>query len=214
MKNYLLMGAFCLYGSLYAQYSDRMGINTQYPETDLHVNGTFKVEKLILAKDFETLGPVEDYTFLLKSADNSVISYNQFLDFGKGEGADFIAPLNLIQFKINTDNSDKDWIYEFDTNIDAKRFAVIISSFGYNLPVHSGERETPVQQIFPFIKNDKWYLKADYASFRPTGKDLGSGQWVLNLLVFDRSYANMIQPAAVDYSKMNNGELPQNTIEL
>ena len=207
------MGAICLYGCLYSQYSDRLGINTPFPEKTLHVNGTFKVDKLILTKDFETLGETEDYTFLLKSGDNNVISYNQFLNFGSdSNNSEFVAPLNLIQFRIKTDTADKDWIYEFDTQINSDRFAVIISSFGFNLPIYSDtSSETPVPQIFPFIKNNKWFLKADYASFRP---ESGEGEWILNLLVFDRSYANMLQPETVDYSKLVDGKIPSNLIKL
>ena len=207
------MGAFCLYGCLYSQYSDRLGINTPSPEKTLHINGTFKVDKLILTQDFETLGQVEDYTFLLKSSDNSVISYNQFLNFGTdSNNTEFVAPLNLIQFRIKTDSSDRDWIHEFDTQINSERFAVIISSFGFNLPIYSDtSSETPVPQIFPFIKDNKWFLKADYASFRPNS---GNGEWILNLLVFDRSYANMIQPAAVDYSTLIDGKIPSSLINL
>ncbi|MEY8761283.1 hypothetical protein [Chryseobacterium tongliaoense] len=166
-----------------------VGINTTTPEKELSVNGTMKTSGMFFKDPIEKLGTDENYTFIIKSPapENKITAYND--SFVPNSP----APINLIQFKITCDASDKDWVNEFDTKINAKKFLVVISSFGFTQPVrtYSADWLTPVPQIYAYNTGGTWKLKADYQGFAPDSA-LPAGVWTLNLLVFDRSYAKEI----------------------
>ncbi|WPO89286.1 hypothetical protein [Chryseobacterium sp. HR92] len=178
--------------SVYAQKAGNIGINTPNPEKELTVNGTMKTSGMILKDPLEKLGANENYSFLIKSPapQNKITSYNE----------SFVpttpAPINLIQFKINCDPSNKDWIYEYDTKINSNKFLVVISSFGFTQPIFTimSNIATPIPQIFAYPKNGTWKLKADYAGFKPDAS-LPAGIWTLNLLVFDKAYTRQFNPS-------------------
>ncbi|WP_228458689.1 hypothetical protein [Chryseobacterium aureum] len=178
----LIIGAII---PVYGQNTGNVGINTSNPEKELTVNGTMKTSGMTLKDPIEKLGADENYSFLIKSPapQNKITSYNE----------SFVpttpAPINLIQFKITCDPSNKDWIYEYDTRINANKFLAVISSFGFTQPVLtiSSKVATPVPQIFAYPRNGTWRLKADYAAFKPADS-VPAGIWTLNLLVFDKAY--------------------------
>lgn len=166
----------------------QVGINTATPEKELTVNGTMKTSGIVFKKPIEKLGADENYTFIIKSPapENKITAYND--SFVPNSP----APINLIQFKIACDPSDKDWVNQFDTKINSQKFLVVISSFGFTQPVRSStDWVTPVPQIFAYSSGGTWKLKADYQGFSPAAS-LPTGEWTLNLLVFDRSYAKDI----------------------
>ncbi|MDR2237949.1 MAG: hypothetical protein LBE92_17630 [Chryseobacterium sp.] len=166
----------------------QVGINTATLEKELTVNGTMKTSGIVFKKPLEKLGADENYTFIIKSPapENKITAYND--SFVPNSP----APINLIQFKIACDPSDKDWVNQFDTKINSQKFLVVISSFGFTQPVRSGtDWVTPVPQIFAYSSGGTWKLKADYQGFSPAAS-LPTGEWTLNLLVFDRSYAKDI----------------------
>ncbi|MDN3691214.1 hypothetical protein QWZ06_02545 [Chryseobacterium tructae] len=164
----------------------QVGINTAKPEKELTVNGTMKTSGIVFKKPMEKLGADENYTFIIKSPapENKITAYNDTFVPNSP------APINIIQFKITCDPSDKDWVNEFDTKINSKKFLVVISSFGFTQPVrtNTGDWLTPVPQIFAYSSGTTWKLKADYEGFSPSS-NLPTGEWTLNLLVYDRSYA-------------------------
>ncbi|AZA48411.1 hypothetical protein EG346_09565 [Chryseobacterium carnipullorum] len=164
----------------------QVGINTSKPEKDLSVNGTMKTSGMIFKSPLEKLGADENYTFVIKSPapENKITAYND--SFVPNSP----APINLIQFKITCDPSDKDWVNQFDTKINSNKFLVVISSFGFTQPVrtYSADWLTPVPQIFAYSSGGTWKLKADYQGFAPDNS-FPTGEWTLNLLVFDKAYA-------------------------
>lgn len=175
--------------NLSAQNSGKVGIGTTDPKTTLHVNGTSKTKGLILDNDFTKLGAEESYSYLIKSPspENKITTYNEsFIPNNP-------APINVIQFKITTDSSDKDWINEYDTKINSNKFSVIISSFSFQQEVVSNipggvNYATPVPQIYAYQSNGTWKFKADYQGFAPQPSSTTPGVWTLNLIVFDKAY--------------------------
>lgn len=169
-----------------ALMSAQVGINTNKPEKDLTVNGTMKTSGMIFKKPLEKLGADENYTFVIKSPapENKITAYNDTFVPNSP------APINLIQFKITCDPKDKDWVNQFDTKINSNKFLVVISSFGFTQPVrtYSADWLTPVPQIFAYPSGGTWKLKADYQGFAPDNS-FPTGEWTLNLLVFDKAYA-------------------------
>ncbi|PTT37690.1 hypothetical protein DBR28_09520 [Chryseobacterium sp. HMWF028] len=172
--------------------SAQVGINTVTPEKELTVNGTMKTSGIVFKQPMEKLKADENYTFIIKSPapENKITAYND--SFVPNSP----APINLIQFKITCDPSDKDWVNEFDTKINSNKFLVVISSFGFTQPTRtfSADWLTPMPQIFAYSSGGTWKLKADYQGFAPDNS-FPTGVWTLNLLVFDRSYAKDFSPA-------------------
>jgi hypothetical protein len=164
----------------------QVGINTPNPEKELTVNGTMKTSGVVFKQPMEKLGTNENYTFIIKSPapENKITAYNDTFVPNSP------APINLIQFKITCDPSDKDWVNQFDTKINSQKFLVVISSFGFTQPTRtfSADWLTPVPQIFAYSSGGTWKVKADYQGFSPDSS-FPTGVWTLNLLVFDRSYA-------------------------
>lgn len=176
---------------LFGQYNDKVGINTTTPEKELHVNGSAKTDQLYI-NDIETVGPGEDYRFLIKAPNNRITAFNE------GGFADLTpSPLNRIKFVINfhADNRDHDWINQFNTRINFDKYLCIIASYSYNLPVFSTFSSiiTPIPQIYitKHTTQNTWALKADYESFAPLLNQYSaqSGQWILEVLIIDRKYA-------------------------
>ncbi|NIF03903.1 hypothetical protein F3J23_00495 [Chryseobacterium sp. Tr-659] len=169
----------------------QVGINTNTPEKTLSVNGTMKTSGMYFKTPLEKLGTNENYTFIIKSPapENKITAYND--SFVPNSP----APINLIQFKITCDATDKDWVNQFDTKINSNKFLVVISSFGFTQPVRtfSADWLTPVPQIFAYSSGGTWKLKADYQGFAPDNS-FPTGVWTLNLLVFDRAYAKELNP--------------------
>ncbi|MFP3833965.1 hypothetical protein [Chryseobacterium sp. SIMBA_028] len=167
----------------------QVGINTARPEKELTVNGTMKTSGMVFKKPMEKLGADENYTFIIKSPapENKITAYNDTFVPNSP------APINIIQFKITCDPSDKDWVNQFDTKINSQKFLVVISSFGFTQPIRTNTADwlTPVPQIFAYSSGGTWKLKADYEGFSPASS-LPTGEWTLNLLVYDRSYAREV----------------------
>ena len=177
-------------GGMY--YSQNVGINTTNPEEKLHINGGFRTNELKLQAPFQKLTASENYSFLVKapSPNNKITSATSLFDLQNAP-----APLNFIQYKITAYSGDRDWINKYNTKINASKYVVVISSFGYNLSVYlqgnsATNPETPVPQIYAFEEGGTWRLKADYDGFKPyVTTSTPQGVWTLNLVVFDKAYA-------------------------
>ncbi|MEN2435068.1 hypothetical protein AAH994_06610 [Weeksellaceae bacterium A-14] len=188
MKTLLFLPVALLLVPFPLQAQKRVGINTDQPEAELHVNGSMKFSGISVRNGFSKLDDNEAYSFLIKDPNDKITSYNQnFLPQAP-------APLNLIQFKIGCHTSDKDWVYSYDTQINSTKYLVIIASFGFTQPIRATntspafENLTPVPQIYAYYDSGTWKFKADYDSFRPLSS-APAGEWTVNLLVFDREYA-------------------------
>ena len=274
MKKNLAL-ALCLLSLFsYAQnHTGNVGINTDEPIEKLHVNGTMQVDDIKFDEPLVDLGPSEEYTFLVKDKSTQKIQTYNTLFNSDGNNT---APLNLIQFKIKTDNSDSDWVNKFDTKINSEKYVAIVSSFGFNTGVEGSENYGPLHQIYtyantstnitakqtitiynssdtssqiystevktivfdvlegihgkpantetvdyitisnktrrrvtkrefndPVISQNTWKLKADYDGFTPNSSS--TGEWTINLLVFDRNYAKMQSEQTINMNRSTTG---------
>lgn len=191
-----------------SQYQNKVGINTDQPEKELHVNGTAKTDELFV-NNIEKLSESEDYRFLIKSPNNKITSFNE------GVFADLTpSPINRVKFVINfnTANTDHDWVDLFNTKINYSKYLCVISSYSYNLPVNSGfsAAMTPLPQIFAtkHPTQNTWILKADYESFAPSPAQYKAknGQWILEVLIFDRNYAKEFN-STIDMKSLATGSI-------
>lgn len=178
----------------------QVGIKTANPEKELHVNGTTKADK-ILINTIQTLGATEKYRFLIKSPSNKITTFNDAVD------SNAPTPINRIKFIINftEKNGDQDFVGRFDTKINYDKYLCVISSYSYNLPVYSAYSTayTPLPLIYayqyenPNTNAKTWALSADYLGFLPSPQQVAAkkGQWILDVLIFDRKYTKEINVA-------------------
>ncbi len=200
---------------VFSQYQGRVGINTDKPETELHVNGTMRAYDLLLDQtDYNAqiekipkLTPSERYSFLLKSAAKQrITTYNTQ---SGSVNNNFPAPFGIITYKISVTDAE-DWVNEFDTKINSTKYLAIVNSFNYNLPVvHDGtnidqRRRAPVAQVFTRDSGGTWKIKADYHGFAHRSGNTQVGQWEITLMVFDRQFARVF-PSTVDMNGSATG---------
>lgn len=199
-KSFLLLSLSLSFFAFSQNYSDKVGINTDEPIEKLHVNGTMQTDEIKLDIPLEKVGNNEEYTFLIKMpGSNKIMTYDTLFDTSGTN----TAPLNLIQFEISTDPEDKDWINVYDTKINSNKYIAIISSFGFNMSVSGTRSYGPIHQIYTYSENGTWKIKADYDGFKPG--DTGTGKWKLNLLVFDRNYANLVPEKTINMNGNDSG---------
>lgn len=206
-KKLLLLLSMLSYVLGFSQYMNRVGINTDKPEAELHVKGSFKAQDLLLDQSPYTgdpdpipkLTPSESYSFLLKSeAAKRITTYN----VQSAQSNNFPAPFGVINFIINVTVAE-DWVNGYDTKINATKYLAIINSFNYNNPVvysagnSTARRVAPVAQVYTYIQNGTWWIKADYHSFAHTSANTNPGQWEIALMVFDKEFAKVF-PVTVD----------------
>lgn len=194
MKKSFVFGVLLFSFLSFAQTAGNVGINTANPEQKLHVNGSMRATNLILDQKpygaiIPKLGATEEYSVLLKSTSaNRITTYN----IQSASGEDFPAPFGVITFNIATHDSDRDWVNEYDTKINATKYVTVLNYFNFNLPVNNNDtnarRKAPVAQVYTYVKNGTWWVKADYHGFAPP-TNMGSGKWEVNLMVFDRAFA-------------------------
>lgn len=208
---FIIVSSFSL-----AQYQGKVGINTDKPETDLHVNGSMRAYDLILdqtpyagsADAIPKLTPSESYSFLLKSkAKQRITTYNQ--QSGSATN-NFPAPFGIITFDISVSVAE-DWVNEFDTKINSSKFLAIINSFNYNNTVVSTtgsnadqRRRAPVAQVYTFVKNGTWWIKADYHGYAHTSGNTTVGKWEIALMIFDKNFARVF-PHTVNLNGATTG---------
>lgn len=194
----------------YGQYHNNVGINTDQPEQRLHVKGSMKAKDLLLDQNtnlqtIPSLGPTENYSFLLKSRSAKRITTYNVQSSG---GNSFPAPFGVIGFTISTDPNDKDWVNEYDTRINATKYIAVLNYFNFNLPVvvGSSKKISPAAQVFTYEKDGTWWIKADYHGFAPPANS-SNGVWDINLMVFDKTFAKSFT-TNVDFNGNTTGVAP------
>ncbi|PKA82607.1 hypothetical protein ATE92_0740 [Ulvibacter sp. MAR_2010_11] len=181
MKSYKAPAAIpiiCLLLMSSALFS-QVGINTQNPRTMLEVAGDMNISSALEILDYSTLEEVESSTFLIQEADNSIKS----LDVSNPTG---VALAYIQEYIIEEPNLD--WVKEFNTQIDATDYVVIVTSASFNQeldltnnPGAADNASLPFASAF--VKNGTWRLVADY----PQAANIDEttiGVWTISTLIF------------------------------
>ncbi len=162
-----------------ASVFSQVGINTTNPRTTLEVAGDMNISNDLEILSYNTLLDEDSPTFLVQEGDNSIKSLNVSNPTG-------VALAYIQEYIIEEPNLD--WIKDFDTQINAAEYVVIVTSASFNLeldltttPGASDNSSLPFASAF--IKNGTWHLVADYP--QAANIDVNAiGVWTISTLIF------------------------------
>lgn len=178
----------------------QVGINTLNPRTTLEVAGDMNVSSALEIIDYSTLQEVESSTFLIQEADNSIKS----LDVSNPTG---VALAYIQEYIIEEPNLD--WVKEFDTQIDATNYVVIVTSASFNQeldltnnPGAADNASLPFASAF--VKNGTWRLVADYP--QAANIDVTAiGIWTISTLIFSNDVSKQYGTVDVPMAGASSG---------
>ncbi len=175
----------------------QVGINTITPRKTLEVAGDMYVSEDLEIGVYNPLTDSDTHTFLIQNASDEI----ETLDVSNPT----TEALGYIQEYI-IENPNGDWVYEFDTGIDATDYVVIsISShFSDEIKMQSSYRDdSSIPYTSTFIFNGTWYITADYPRAGPAAGVNGS--WNVKTLIFSRDLSKQFGTVNIPMTESTTG---------
>lgn len=183
----------------------QVGINTDIPRGALEVNGDMVSNQLIFPKN---LAPVEvdikkSYNLLVQ---NTVTNNIEILDVRTTDNTGIAA---LVTFELVSPNGD--WVEEFNTMIDATKYALVVLSGYFSVDVTGDANTSALPGVGAKVMNNKWVLNADYPSFANI-VTTETKKWTITCSIFPKSYVKILPEQTVDMknleTNLNSGGTP------
>lgn len=186
----IFVSVFLGFYSLLHSQVDRVGINTTTPRTTLEVAGDMNINGAI---QVDMLNSVQsgDENALLGQVGTGFIKELDVAEEG-------VAIAYFQEYRLK--NMNGDWVLNFNTNIDASKYVVTITSafFNQELVMSSNASNFTIPYASAFIQGGTWRIIADYPSANPTVvSDLRL--WVIRTLIISKTFSK---------------ELPQQNVTL
>lgn len=165
----------------------QVGIGTTNARKTLEVAGDMQISGNL---EIATLNPLRDEdtsTFLIQDTDDSIKS----IDVSNPTG----AALGYIQEYVIT-NPNQDWVLDFNTQIDASEFVLIVISASFDkeliLSTATGaESNASLPYTATFIDDGTWHIIADYPM--AANRDPSAiGTWTLSTLIFSKDLSKQL----------------------
>lgn len=177
----------------------QVGINTTTPRTtlevagDMNINGNFKINQLDNVQDDN------NSSFLTQIPNGSIKELNAL----EGEGL-VIAYFQEYRLK----NMDGDWVKEFETNIPASKYVIVIISTYFNQGLQmetsqSSNFSIPYCSAYIGGNPGTWKITADYAGAKPVGS--APGEWVISTLILSKEFSKILNPEQVPMNGLRGG---------
>ncbi|MCW5519458.1 hypothetical protein J1N09_06390 [Aureitalea sp. L0-47] len=202
MKSYKAPAAILFLLSLIVcgDIHSQVGINTTNPRTTLEVAGDALISGTIEIGNYNALSDDEDSTFLIQDNLDEIKSVDVSNPTGEA--------LAYVQEYIIT-NPDEDWVFDFDTGVDANDFVLIVISSYFNLELNTSsssgaEDNASLPYTATFIKGGTWHIIADYpmvANLDPAE----IGTWTLSTLIFSRDLSKQLGSIDIPMSNATSG---------
>lgn len=178
----------------------QVGINTPAPRTTLEVAGNMSITSNLEILNYDNLTDTDTQTFLIQESDDSI----KTLDVSNPTG----VALAYIQEYV-LENPNLDWIKDYDTQIDATDYVVIVTSASFNQeldltnnPGAADNASLPFASAF--IKGGTWHLVADY----PQAANLDEtamGVWTIATLIFSRDVSKQFGTIDIPMAGTSSG---------
>lgn len=173
----ILAVLYCINSNLHAQ----VGINTTNPRKTLEVAGDMQISDSIDITVFHHLSDGDTSTFLVQNEFDQI----KTLDVSNPTG----AALGYVQKYIIT-NPTGDWVYNFDTGINASDYVVIAISSYYDKELilnasPGAEDNASLPYTNTFVGGYTWRIIADFpmaANQDPTAV----GTWIITTVIYSR----------------------------
>jgi len=175
----------------------QVGINTLIPRKTLEVAGDVHFTEDLKIGVYNPVTDSDTHTFLIQNATNEL----ETLDVSNPT----TEALGYIQEYI-IENPNGDWVYEFDTGIDATDYVVISISahFSDEIKMQSSYRDdSSIPYTSTFIFNGTWHITADYPRAGPDAGIIGS--WNIKTLIFSRDLSKQFGTINIPMSESTTG---------
>jgi hypothetical protein len=165
----------------------QVGIGTSNARKTLEVAGDMEISGSL---EVDTLNPLRDEdtsTFLIQDTDDTIKS----IDVSNPTG----AALGYIQEYLVT-NPNQDWVLDFDTQIDASEFVLIVisASFDHELILSTApgaDLNASLPYTATFIDDGTWHIIADFPM--AANRDPSAiGTWTLSTLIFSKDLSKQL----------------------
>lgn len=175
--------------------SAQIGINTTEPRTALEVAGNTKVTTFEV-REVNDLEENQVSTFLTQDT-NGVIRPMRVSNLTE-------TSLGYIQeYKLY--NPDDDWVADFNTNIPANQYDVIVISAHYDREVGSDDSRVSfsIPSAAATVKDGTWRLLADYPGFANVYSSAGT--WTITTLIFSKDLSKNLGNPTVNMGGNQTG---------
>ena len=181
----------------------QVGIGTTQPEADLHVVGSTLVQEGFSMTNIATVPTSEEDFMLITRATNSLpVGEVKVLDVSNLN----VAPVNVINYSFT--NIDQDNLDDVDLQYDTTKYVVGLADFRY---VGDAIQKTPVGTTYSighfvvkvFESGGTWHLQIKNEEL-DLGL-LGSVDYHVTLVVYDKSYFRNLAPITTDLGGSNTG---------
>ena len=168
----LLILFFTMLHPVFAQQT-AIGIGTVNPRMKLEVAGDARIRTGVTIGVIDNLQDEDTSTFLVQEGNARIKS----LDVSNPTG----AALGYIQV-YEIFNPNEDWVYDFDTQVNATDFVLNAISASYDRELDINRNAT-IPFYSAFIQNGTWHIKADFPAANnryPAEK----GTWTITTLIY------------------------------
>lgn len=178
----------------------QVGINTTTPRKTLEVAGDMKVSNNLEVGNFNPLKDSNTSTFLIQNSGNSIVS----MDASNPTG----SALGYIQEYVIT-NPDLDWVFDFDTGVDATDYVMIAISANYDRELivsnaSGAENNGSVPYTATFVQGGTWHIIADF----PMAANLNVaeiGTWTISTLIYSKDLSKQLGIVSIPMLNASTG---------
>lgn len=166
----------------------------------MEVAGDMSISNSVEIGNYSGLKDTDTSTFLIQETNNSIKS----LDVSNPTG---VALAYIQEYIIEDPNLD--WVKEFDTQIDATEYVVIVTSASFNLELDltnsSGAADNAsIPFSSAFIKDGTWRLVADYPQAANID-ETAMGIWTISTLIFSTDVSKQYGTVGIPMSGNSTG---------
>jgi len=185
---FVIMFCTCT-GFCFAQVDSGVGIGTTNPRAKLEVAGDAHISQGLSIGTILDLEDGDTSTFLIQEDSDKIKS----LDVSNPTG----VALGYIQvYEIYDPNED--WVYDFDTQVDANEFVLNTLSASYDREIDINYNAT-IPFYSAFIKNGTWHITADFPAAN-NRYNSEKGTWTVTTLIYSKDLSKQFNKVTIPMS--------------
>lgn len=200
LLSFLICITVLLSFSTFIQAQSGVGINTTNPRKTLEVAGDMKISGAttgrIKVTTIRDINATDVAAFLIQDSNNYVKDVTT--------NVDGVALAYFQQYRLS--NMLGDWITDFETNIDASKYVLVIVSAYFDkelLMLAANQNNFATPFISAFTQGGTWHIAADYATARQAANVVGT--WVVDTVILSRAFSKIIATQTVNINDGTSG---------
>lgn len=183
--------AFLFFCILFLSFNGiaQVGINTTNPRTTLEVAGDVNIDGAINVDVINAIQDGEEGYLLTQTQTNFI---KELSSAGQGNALAYFQTYEL-------QNMQSDWVADFNTNVDATKYGMIIISASFNNGLEmDANNNFAIPAVSTFVNDATWRIRADYPDAqRPDDQGSGDSIWTITTLVITKNISKELPPQTV-----------------